>query len=88
MGDFDEKNIDKVNSFDNVARAKLYQHLSHKGFIVTESDEIGPVAVLVNGMSLQEWKRDSVDLYKGGRQKGKARDIMMKLVSAREWQHE
>lgn len=88
MGNADDKNIDKVNSFDNVARAKLYHHLSHKGYIVNSRDEIGPISVLVNGMFLQEWERDSVDLYKGGRQKGKARDIMMRLVSSRAWTYE
>lgn len=84
----EDKNLQAPAESDGVARARLYGHLAFRGYIVTESDELGPVKILVNSMGLQEWHRDSIEGYKSGKRKGGARDYWMRFVSQQDWQHE
>lgn len=86
MSDFDTKTLTPPSG-DNVARAYLKRHLAFKGYIVKERDESGPTKVLVNSMGLQEWERDSFDVQKGGKGKGKIKDFLMRLVSTTNWSY-
>lgn len=84
MSNAEDKNLEKpVEHGDNIARARLFNHLAYRGYVVVESDALGPVRVFVNGMDLQEWERDSVHATKAG----KVRDFVMKLVGVRPWLH-
>lgn len=42
---------------DGMARARLFQHLASRGYMVKESDQEGPYRIVVNGMRLQTWRR-------------------------------
>lgn len=75
MSSLQEK-LERPLESDNVTRARLYDHLAFRGYLIVEEDKIGPVKVLVDGMmELQTWERDA-------KLKG---DFQMKLVASRPW---
>lgn len=88
MSDLESKLVTPEPQKDGVTRAYLKRHLAFKGYIVKESDDDGPVKVLVNSMSLQEWERDSFEVQKSGRGKGRVKDYLMRLVGSSEWKHD
>lgn len=52
--------VERVQNDDITSRCKLKKHIAFRGFVVLESDSVGPVLVLVRGGDcLETWKRES-----------------------------
>lgn len=87
---YDKINPEKAKTVynDNFARAWLKRHLANRGYIIQESDALGPTKIMLNGMHVSYWERESVDVYKGGRSKGRARDYLFRLLHEQPWLHE